>query len=66
MHVAARSKAQSRNFWDYGFEYRCSSLVFGVSCVGSGLYHELITQSQDTKRGCVCVCVCLLEKLLGK
>ena len=40
----------------------CSSLVFVVCFVGSGLYDELITHSEESYRACVCmrVGVCIL------
>jgi len=42
----------------------CLSLLFFVSCVGSGLCDELITHSEESYHVCVCVCliVCDLEK----
>jgi hypothetical protein len=52
---------RSLDCWDCGFEYRwrqgCSSLVFVVCCVGSGLCDGLITRSVEFY--CVCVCVCV-------
>jgi hypothetical protein len=38
--------------WDRG--HGCSSLVFAVCCVGSGLCDELITRSEESYRVCVC------------
>jgi hypothetical protein len=38
----------------------CSSLVFGC-CVGSGLYHRLITHSEESYELCVCLSVCDTE-----
>jgi len=50
---------QPLDSWDGGFEFRrghgCSSLAFVVRCVGSGLCHELITDSEESCRVCVCV-----------
>jgi hypothetical protein len=31
-----------------------------VCCIGSGLYDELISRSEESYRLCVCVCVCLI------
>ena len=51
--------------WDRGFEFLwghgCSSLVFVVCCVGSGLCDGLITRSEESYRVCVCLIVCDLE-----
>ena len=49
---------------DLEFESRprhgCSSLVFLVCCVGSGMCDKLITHSKKSHRYvCVCVCVCV-------
>ena len=58
---------QPLDFWDRGFESRwrhgCSSLVFVVCCVCSGLCDELITRSGESYRLClyVCLIVCDLE-----
>jgi hypothetical protein len=47
--------------WKHGFESRwghgCSSVVFVVCFVGSGLCEELITRSEEWYRLCMCVCV---------
>ena len=47
------------NRWDRGFEclwgHVCSSLLFVVCCVVSGLCDELITRLEVSYR-CVCVC----------
>ena len=49
--------------WDHGFLSRsghgCSSVVFFVCCVGSGLCDELTGRSEDSYWVCVCVCVCV-------
>ena len=49
--------------WDHGFEFHsghgCSSLVFFVCFVGSGLCEELITRSEDSYCVCVSNCVCV-------
>jgi hypothetical protein len=51
------------DFLDSGFEFRwghwCLSLGCVVCCVGSGLYDELITCSEEFYGICVCVCVCV-------
>jgi hypothetical protein len=51
--------------WDRGFESRwrhaCSSLVFVVHCVFSGLRDELITRSEEFCPVCVCLLVCVCE-----
>jgi hypothetical protein len=45
--------------WDCRFELRrghgCSSFVFVVCFVGSGLCDELITHSEESYQVCVCV-----------
>jgi hypothetical protein len=41
--------------------HACSSLVFVVCCVGSGLYDELITRSEESYRVCVCVCLIVCD-----
>jgi hypothetical protein len=50
---------QPLDSWDGVFESRwghgCSSLVFVVCCVGSGLCDELITGSEESNRLCVSV-----------
>jgi len=50
--------------WNIGFEsqwrYECSSVVFVVCCVGSGLCGEPITTS-ETSNGCLCLNVCDLK-----
>ena len=47
--------------WDRGFEYRgragCSSLVFVVCCVSSGLCDRLVTRTEEPYRVHACVCV---------
>ena len=47
------------DYWDCGFEtcrgHGCSSVMFVVYCVGSGLSEELITRSEESYRVCVCV-----------
>jgi hypothetical protein len=63
------SVLQPLDCWDRGFESRwwhgCSSLVFVVCCVDSGLRDGLITRSEEPYqvfvrvRVCVCVCHCL-------
>ena len=44
--------------WNHGFESRlghgCSSVVFVVCCVGSGLCDEPITRSEESYSVCVC------------
>ena len=35
----------------------CSSILFVLYCVGTGLCDELVTRSEDCCRVCVCVCV---------
>ena len=51
--------------WDRGFDSRwghgCSSLVFFVCCVSSGLCGDLITRSEESYRVRVCLIVCDLE-----
>jgi hypothetical protein len=46
------------DWWDRGFDsrwrYACSSLVFVVWYVGSGLSDVLITRSEESYRVCVC------------
>ena len=36
----------------------CLSLLYDVCFVGSNLWNELITCSEESYQMCVCVCVC--------
>jgi len=42
---------------EFHIGHECSSLVFVLCCVGSGLCDELITHSEEFYRVSVCVCV---------
>ena len=54
--VGLRRRPGTFGLWDRGFEsrwgYWCSSLLFVVCCVKSGLCDELITGSEDPYRVC--------------
>jgi hypothetical protein len=56
---------RSLDCWDCTFESRpghgCSSVVFVVCCVSSGLCDELITRSEESYR-VWCVCLCVMRK----
>ena len=49
--------------WTRGFQFRwesgCSSVVFAVWWVGSGLCDGLITRSEESSWVCICVYVCV-------
>jgi len=49
------------DYWERGFESRrqhgCSSLMFVLRYIGSGLCDELITSSEESYRECVSNCV---------
>jgi len=52
--------------------YGCSSLVFVVRCLGSGLRDKLFTRPKDFYRAractcaCACVCVCVSNCMMQK
>ena len=46
--------------WGHG----SSSLVFVVCLVGSDLWYEVITRSEESYRVCVCMCVCVCVSLI--
>jgi len=58
-----RRKSAGSWYWNRWFEscceHTCSSVMFVVWCVHRGIYDELFTCSEESKRMCVCVCVCL-------
>jgi hypothetical protein len=47
--------------WDHGFKshwvHGCSSLVFVICCVGSGLCNKLVPHSEKSYQACASVCV---------
>jgi len=61
---------QPLDCWEHGFESRwghgCSTVVFVVCCVGSGLSTSWsLVQRSDTGCVCVCVCVCVSNHALS-
>ena len=62
-YTAVAGGLQQPDCRDYGFDSRlghgCSSLVFVVCFVGSGLCDELITRSEESYRRCVCARACV-------
>jgi hypothetical protein len=43
--------------FELGWSHGCSSVVFVVCCVGSGLCDELVTGSEESYWVCVSICV---------